>query len=144
MGLRNDIDMKTSEEAAVWLHRLREEDGEEVRAAFSAWIKQGAGNLEEFLFAQAMWQELAHVDPALRHRLESVPGSEQIVDLASHRTEAAAFEKLPDHGLGGPVDPSCRFRELRDCDRRAEVREAERRLGRLSEHRLARADSLYG
>jgi ferric-dicitrate binding protein FerR (iron transport regulator) len=64
MGLRQGgeerQDPQASEEAAVWLQRLRVEDSPRVRAEFSAWIRKGATNLEEFLFAQAIWKELDH------------------------------------------------------------------------------------
>jgi transmembrane sensor len=76
---------KVSEEAALWLHRLNHEDTPAVRAEFSAWIKKAAVNLEEFLFAQAVWKELDHVDPAARAGLESVVSSDSVIDLRPAR-----------------------------------------------------------
>jgi transmembrane sensor len=51
-----------AEEAAYWLHRLEHEDSPALRAEFDKWVRQAPIHLEEFLFAQAMWQELSKVD----------------------------------------------------------------------------------
>jgi transmembrane sensor len=84
MGLKqtshsSDGDLQVSQEAAVWLQRLREQDTPEVRAEFAAWIRQGATNLQEFLFAQAVWQELDHMDDDMRRRLWSNENAQEIV-----------------------------------------------------------------
>jgi transmembrane sensor len=80
-GGKDGGNLQASEEAAVWLQRLREHDTPEVRAEFSAWVRKGAVNLEEFLFAQATWKELDYVDPDMRKRLWSVEGPETVVDF---------------------------------------------------------------
>src|SRR5262249_15310936 len=81
MGLSQDKDLKASEEAAVWLQRLREQETPELRAEFSAWIRKGATNLEEFLFSQAIWKEMDHIDEGMRERLWSAEASDAVVAL---------------------------------------------------------------
>lgn len=85
MGMRQEQDMRASEEAALWLQRLRDEDTPEVRAAFSDWVRRGVGNLQEFLLAQAMWRELDHIDAGTRERLWSAPDEGTVVDFASRQ-----------------------------------------------------------
>ncbi len=86
MNPKRQIDFKAAEEAAVWLQRLNHEDTPEVRAAFSTWIKQAAANLEEFLFAQAVWKEFDHLDPALAARWAHEGNIDAVVDLPSARS----------------------------------------------------------
>lgn len=69
MGLTNDTTSKIPEEAALWVQRLRHEDSPAMRAEFSAWVGQGTRHLEEFLFAQALWKEMDHIDRGTRDRL---------------------------------------------------------------------------
>ncbi len=91
MGLtRHDADLKVAEEAAYWLHRLRAEDTPQTHAQFSAWVKKSTLNLQEFLFAQAVWKELDHVDPAMREKLWSVGDEEPVIPLLEGRGRAAS------------------------------------------------------
>lgn len=84
-------DFRIAEEAALWLQRLEREDTPQVHAEFSAWIKRGAVNLQEFLFAKAVWMELGHVDPAVRARLDAAAADAQssVIDLSAARTPGA-------------------------------------------------------
>ena len=83
------LDFKTSEEAALWLHRLEHEDSAETRAEFAVWIRSGAGNLEEFLFAQAVWKELDHLDRGLRADVDALSEA-SVINLHAARPRAAA------------------------------------------------------
>jgi transmembrane sensor len=47
-----------SDEAARWLLELQD-DGEDVRTRFLAWLRQSPRHVEEFLFATAMWKKLS-------------------------------------------------------------------------------------
>lgn len=99
------LDFKTSEEAALWLHRLEHEDSAETRAAFAAWVRAGAGNLEEFLFAQAVWKEFDHLDPSLRADTEEM-STGSIVDLPGTRDrEEAVRTSSPAGTTSAPTRP---------------------------------------
>jgi len=69
---------RISEEAALWLIRLEEDDTPECRAEFTAWSRQSPQHVEEFLFAQATLQHLDPIDP------------ERKIDLAALDTEGDA------------------------------------------------------
>jgi Fe2+-dicitrate sensor, membrane component len=79
MGLKQETDLKVSEEAAMWLHRLQEQDRPQVRAEFSQWVRKGATHLEEFLFAQAIWKEMDHIDAGMRKRLWPADAADSVV-----------------------------------------------------------------
>lgn len=89
MGLKREPDLKVSEEAAVWLFRLHEEDTPTVRAEFDAWVRQGAANLQEFLLAQAIWKEMDHIGPQMRERLWSADDVSAVVDFPGKGTARA-------------------------------------------------------
>lgn len=86
-------DLRSAEEAAVWLQRLRAEDSPEVHAEFSAWVREGAKNLEEFLFAQALWKEMDQVDAGMRERLWSAESPSSVIHFPG--AEALASERAP-------------------------------------------------
>ena len=88
----SQLDLKTSEEAALWLHRLEHEDSAETRAAFAAWVRNGARNLEEFLFAQAVVQvaQLQVEDAAERVVRERAEGDDFIEPIDKFRAEELA------------------------------------------------------
>lgn len=97
MSNSNQENFRVAEEAAAWLLRLQHEDTPAVRAEFSSWVRKGAANLQEFLFAQAIWQELDHIDPAVATRLSSLTdGSDDtVIDLAT--AKPASTTKRSDH-----------------------------------------------
>ena len=104
-------DFRISEEAALWLHRLRQDDSDESRAQFAAWIRKGAASLEEFLFAQAVWQELDHLDPSLRVDANATDDT-SVVELRAPRSHCSNSTPGPvsTAGLGAvpaasPVGP---------------------------------------
>jgi transmembrane sensor len=76
---------KAAEEAAWWLHRLKQDHTPEVQAAFVSWVRKASIHLEEFLFAQAIWRELDQVDPTLRARYEDGVGQRSVVDFPATR-----------------------------------------------------------
>lgn len=90
MDTNKHFDFKASEEAALWLHRLQHEDTPEVRADFSAWIRKAAVNLEEFLFAQAVWKEFDHLDPALSAQAQGAELTPSIVGFRAPTPAQAA------------------------------------------------------
>lgn len=83
---------RVSEEAAAWLLRLQTEDSPETRAEFDRWIRQGAGNLEEFLFAQMMLSELDRLDSSFN------PGSFARDDSVVEFPNVASPAPSPAHG----------------------------------------------
>lgn len=88
MGMTRDKSWQAAEEAAMWLQRLREEDSPQTREAFSAWMGKGAENLQEFLFAQALWKEMDGIDAQMRTRLEKrEDGSAAVIDFPSEERE---------------------------------------------------------
>jgi transmembrane sensor len=79
---RND-DWRISEEAASWLVRMEEDDSHACRTEFVAWAKASPRHVEELLFAQAIWSEFAHIDPARQIDLQALPtaNEENVVPL---------------------------------------------------------------
>ncbi|MBS0421414.1 MAG: FecR domain-containing protein [Proteobacteria bacterium] len=91
MTPRTQEDFKVAEEAAQWLFRLKTEDTPATHAEFAAWVRKGAGNLQEFLFAQAIWREFDGIDPAVHaHFAASNDESDSsVVSLAAARVKAS-------------------------------------------------------
>jgi len=83
---------KAAEEAAAWLMRLRHEDSPAVRAEFASWVRKGTINFQEFLFAQAIWQEFDQIEPATATRLTSLAESDRnaVIELAIARATGSA------------------------------------------------------
>ncbi len=105
MGLEHEETSRASEEAAYWLHRLREDDTPQAHAEFSAWIKKAAVNVQEFLFAQAVWQELDHVDAQMRARLWSAEDGSSVLDFRGARSAAATARHAKDGVRRRPQRP---------------------------------------
>jgi transmembrane sensor len=108
---------KAAEEAAAWLLRLRQEDSPAVRAEFASWVRKGTLNFQEFLFAQAIWQEFDQVDPDTATRFTALVESDQnaVIDLRLARATdsvpitdriGASAPQFSPHGSPADADPT--------------------------------------
>lgn len=102
---------RISEEAALWLIRLEEDDSPQCRAEFMAWSRLSPQHVEEFLLAKATVEHLGVVDPERKIDLATLaaPGDiDGVVPLrpgeaSPHAT--SAVERAPlRHGAGGRLN----------------------------------------
>lgn len=92
-GDRENI--QVSEEAALWLQRLEQEDSPEVHKEFSEWLRGGALHVQEFLFAQAVWKEFDHIDADTRAKVDAAQASGAVIEFPQPHAPEARSKLLP-------------------------------------------------
>src|SRR5262245_12561683 len=80
---RQDSELSIAEQAARWLCELQEGDHRQ-QAEFFSWLRQSPRQVEEFLFATAMWKKLHHFSHGNPQRLERLLTAADNVGSATH------------------------------------------------------------
>jgi transmembrane sensor len=92
MDAKRKDDWRLAEEAASWLIRMEEDDSLACRTEFVAWAKTSPRQVQELLFAQAIWSEFSRIDPSRRIDLRELPtANEESVVALDVRSDPSKF-----------------------------------------------------
>jgi transmembrane sensor len=104
MSAKRSADWRLAEEAASWLLRMEEDDSLACRTEFVAWAKVSPRHVEELLFAQVIWSELARIDPSRLIDLQELPtANEESVVALDAAADPSTFHQPPREERAGLI-----------------------------------------